>query len=94
MTSFMISQFIDRIPEYTLDDGCIFCKIIRRESPAHIVYEDAQVIAFLDTLPIRPGHTLLVPKAHHARLTDLPPELASALGVGLTKIGDAVAKGQ
>jgi len=51
------------------------------------------MIMVVDTLPIRPGHTLLVPKAHYPRLIDLPPELGSALGIGLIKIGDAVTKG-
>lgn len=49
MTSFMISQFIDRKDPYILDDECIFCKIIRRNELAHILYEDEHVIAFLGT---------------------------------------------
>ena len=54
----------------------IFSKIINREIPAHIVYEDEHVIAFLDIQPVSPGHTLVVPKqesvnALEATLEDL-----------------------
>ncbi len=43
---------------------CIFCKIINKEIPAHIVYEDENYIAFLDIRPLSPGHTLVIPKQH------------------------------
>ncbi len=43
---------------------CIFCKIINKEIPAHIVYEDADYLAFLDIRPLSPGHTLIIPKKH------------------------------
>lgn len=61
------------------NDACIFCRIAAGEIPAHVVYEDDQLKAFLDIHPIRPGHVLIVPKAHHAYYDDLPPELASAV---------------
>lgn len=44
---------------------CIFCKIVNREIPASIVYEDNDVIAFLDITQTTIGHTLVIPKAHH-----------------------------
>lgn len=44
--------------------NCIFCKIINKEIPSHIVYEDADYIAFLDIRPLSPGHTLVIPKKH------------------------------
>lgn len=43
---------------------CLFCKIIARELPSNIVYEDADTLAFLDINPINNGHTLVVPKKH------------------------------
>lgn len=43
---------------------CVFCEIINRQSPAHIVYEDSQIISFLDIAPIHEGHVLIVPKQH------------------------------
>lgn len=45
-------------------EDCIFCKIIRGEIPAAKVYEDDNVLAFLDIHPVREGHTLVIPKAH------------------------------
>ncbi|HEY9583343.1 MAG TPA: HIT domain-containing protein [Candidatus Paceibacterota bacterium] len=44
--------------------NCIFCKIINREIPAYIVYEDADFLAFLDINPQSPGHTQVIPKKH------------------------------
>jgi histidine triad (HIT) family protein len=60
-------------------DGCIFCKIIRGELPASIVYEDDRVLAFMDLVPINPGHTLVIPKGHYAYLTELPPEIGGEI---------------
>ncbi len=44
--------------------NCIFCKIVSREIPAHIVYEDDLFLAFLDIHPQSPGHTQVIPKEH------------------------------
>jgi histidine triad (HIT) family protein len=52
---------------------CLFCKIIRREIPASIVYEDDRVLAFNDINPQGPTHVLVVPKRHIASLVDLTP---------------------
>ena len=51
---------------------CIFCKIVRKEAPASIVYEDEITLAFMDIRPMIPGHTLVIPKVHAAYLEDLP----------------------
>lgn len=55
--------------------SCAFCPIISGEAPAHVVLDDDVAVAFLDRTPLFPGHTLLVPRAHHETLTDLPPDL-------------------
>jgi histidine triad (HIT) family protein len=55
-------------------DDCIFCQIVDGEIPARVVYEDADVLAFLDANPLAPGHTLVIPKAHYGTLGDVPPE--------------------
>jgi len=52
---------------------CLFCKIISREIPASIVYEDDRVLAFNDINPQAPTHILIVPKRHVASLNDLQP---------------------
>jgi histidine triad (HIT) family protein len=52
---------------------CLFCKIIAREIPASIVYEDDRVLAFNDINPQAPTHVLVIPKRHIATLNDLQP---------------------
>ena len=50
---------------------CLFCKIISREIPAEIVYEDEDVIAFKDIKPVAPTHILIVPKIHIPTIIDI-----------------------
>jgi histidine triad (HIT) family protein len=50
---------------------CLFCKIIEREIPASIVYEDDRLLAFNDINPQAPTHVLVVPKRHIATLNDM-----------------------
>ena len=50
---------------------CIFCKIATKEIPTKILYEDDDTISFLDAFPVAKGHTLVIPKAHHAKIQDL-----------------------
>jgi histidine triad (HIT) family protein len=52
---------------------CLFCRIVRGESPSSIVYRDDACIAFMDLYPVRPGHLLVVPRRHAVHLRDLPP---------------------
>jgi len=59
---------------------CLFCKIIAREIPASIVYEDDRVIAFNDINPQAPTHVLLVPKRHIASLNELSPDDDALVG--------------
>ena len=58
---------------------CVFCAIAAGEAPARTVHRDAGVLAFLDANPLAPGHTLVVPEAHHERLEALPRDLATDL---------------
>ncbi|NJD03264.1 MAG: histidine triad nucleotide-binding protein [Ruminiclostridium sp.] len=52
-------------------DNCIFCKIINRQIPAAVVYEDDRVIAFNDINPVAPVHVIIIPKEHIASANDL-----------------------
>ena len=54
---------------------CAFCDIIAGRAPAQIIFEEPEVIAFLDRRPVFAGHTLVVPRAHHVTFGDLPPPL-------------------
>jgi histidine triad (HIT) family protein len=58
-----------------LPEGCLFCRIVAGEEPAHVVLDDDLFVAFLDSRPLFHGHTLLVPRDHHETLADLPAEL-------------------
>jgi histidine triad (HIT) family protein len=51
---------------------CIFCKILAKQIPSATVYEDEHAYAFLDIGPFEKGHTLVIPRYHAERLTDLP----------------------
>ncbi len=68
----------------------IFGKIIAGSIPCHKVYEDAQVLAFLDIAPLSRGHTLVIPKEPAATLDQLSDEAAAALGRVLPRICRAV----
>lgn len=77
---------------------CTFCSIIAREQPAEIVYENDFVLAFMDALPMTPGHTLLVPKLHVRDLYELPsgqgePLLAAASALSKRMIEALSAQG-
>jgi histidine triad (HIT) family protein len=62
------------------NDDTIFGRIIRREIPADIVFENEQVIAFRDIAPQAPTHVLFVPKTPIATLNDVTPDQAELLG--------------
>jgi histidine triad (HIT) family protein len=50
-------------------DNCIFCKIVSKTIPAHIIYEDDVVVALLDIAQTTPGHSLIILKAHSDNIT-------------------------
>lgn len=72
---------------------CIFCKIVAGEIPAHKVYEDDKVLAFLDITPVNPGHTLVIPKNHYDNFIDLPDVEAIEVIQRVKKIAQAVMRG-
>ena len=59
---------------------CLFCKIVNREIPASIVYEDDELLAFNDITPQAPTHVLIVPKQHVATLNDLQGDHDALVG--------------
>jgi len=70
---------------------CLFCKIINREIPASIVYEDERILAFNDINPQAPTHVLVVPKAHIATLNDVSSQDDQIVGE-LVRRAAAIAK--
>ena len=71
---------------------CIFCKIIAGEIPASKVYEDDQVLAFLDISQVTPGHTLVVPKQHFRNLLEMDADSTSQLFARVPDIARKVMK--
>jgi histidine triad (HIT) family protein len=71
-------------------EDTIFMKIIRREVPAHIVYEDAATLAFLDVKPVAPGHTLVIPKAYAENIFDVDDAMLAMVMRTVKKIAPAV----
>lgn len=61
-------------------NDCIFCKIVNKEIPAAIIYEDDIFIGFLDINPRSKGHTLIIPKEHFERYDEVPEQIQEGLG--------------
>ena len=68
----------------------IFDKILEGRIPCYRVFEDEHVLAFLDIMPLAPGHTLLIPKERVAKLHELSEESAAAIGRALPRVARAV----
>tara|TARA_Y100000310_G_C20703043_1_gene831899 strand:+ start:12504 stop:12935 length:432 start_codon:yes stop_codon:yes gene_type:complete len=76
---------------------CIFCKIVNKDIPADIVYEDDGVVCFLDIKPINSGHMLVIPKMHYENVFDVPENIlketilrVKKMAIVLDKIADGV----
>lgn len=65
---------------------------MRSELPATKVYEDAEVLGFLDIKPVNPGHTLVIPKKHFESIHDTPDELVAKMIIVAKKIAGAIQK--
>jgi histidine triad (HIT) family protein len=72
------------------DVGCLFCRIVTEEVPAHTVLDEPEVTAFLDIRPLFPGHSLLVPRSHYETLADVPATLLSPLFSAVQRLAQGV----
>ncbi len=73
-----------------MQQDCIFCKIVAGRLPACKIYEDQDILAFMDIGPIIKGHALVIPKTHYELLTQAPAELLGSL----IKVVQKIARGQ
>lgn len=71
---------------------CIFCKIINKEIPANIVYEDEHVLAFLDITQGTKGHTLVIPKVHSKNILETDDETLNHVFKATKKVAQAIKK--
>jgi histidine triad (HIT) family protein len=73
-----------------MSDDCIFCKIVKGEMPASVIFEDEISMAFMDIFPVTKGHCLLIPKEHHVNLLDIDLELLAELSKRLAELTRSV----
>ncbi len=66
--------------------GCTFCEIVARRSPANFVHEDEHTVAFMDLLPMTPGHCLVIPKRHVVDVWGLDDDDAAHVMQGVTRV--------
>jgi histidine triad (HIT) family protein len=69
---------------------CIFCKIIKKEIPSHTIYEDDNVLAFLDINPHAKGHTVVIPKVHAETAFELSEDQIKDLFLGVKKTQEKI----
>lgn len=65
---------------------CLFCKIIKGEIPASKIYEDDNILAFLDIKPVNHGHVLVIPKKHYEKMETAPDEVVADVFIGAKKL--------
>jgi histidine triad (HIT) family protein len=63
-----------------MNKACVFCKIIKKEVPASVVFEDKDVLAFKDVRPLAPVHILIIPKKHIESINDLKKSDQALIG--------------
>jgi histidine triad (HIT) family protein len=73
--------------------SCIFCDILDGTRNGHLVYEDQDHIAFLDKYPIDDGHTLVIPRKHYEKITDMDSNDVGKIFSLIPKIAKAVLAG-
>ena len=76
--------------EAHLDEDCIFGKILRGEIPCFKVFEDDDILAFMDINPIAEGHALVIPKHHSKDILESPSQLVGKTFAGAKRIAEAV----
>ena len=70
--------------------NCIFCDILSGKRTGHFIYEDNDHVAFLDKYPIDVGHSLVIPKNHHERITEMNADSVGALFMVVQKVAKAI----
>jgi len=70
--------------------SCLFCDILDGKKNGHFLYEDDSHVAFLDRYPIDVGHTLVIPRKHHEKITDMTSEDVGIIFALVPKIANAV----
>ncbi|CAA7058909.1 unnamed protein product [Microthlaspi erraticum] len=82
----------EKVESSSLQKNCVFCKIIRGESPCLKLYEDDMCLCILDTNPLSNGHSLIIPKLHYPTLEETPPSVVAAMCSKVPLISNAIVK--
>lgn len=72
------------------DPNCVFCKIVTGEIPARVIMQNEKVMALLDAFPLAPGHSLVIPKSHNAKVQQMSEQDAMAMFEIVWKLTGAV----
>ena len=70
--------------------GCLFCDILSGKKNGHLIYEDDLHISILDKYPIDTGHSLIIPRKHHEKITDMNPSSVGEMFSIVPKIAKAI----
>jgi histidine triad (HIT) family protein len=73
-----------------LDESCIFCKIVLKQAPSSMIYENEKVLAFLDIRPLNLGHSLIIPKDHFVDIFDIPEKELAAVHEAAKKLSSSI----
>ena len=72
------------------NSDCIFCRIIRKELPCAVVFEDEVMLAFMDIGPLAAGHLLAIPKPHYEKVSDVSADVMAAVAAHFPRLGRAL----
>ncbi|MFB6290668.1 MAG: HIT family protein [Candidatus Bipolaricaulia bacterium] len=72
---------------------CVFCDIVEGEIDAHVIFENDGAVAFLDANPVVDGHTVVVPKSHVERFSELPDEVTGELFSAVKEVNRGILTG-
>ncbi|WP_231129017.1 HIT family protein [Candidatus Nitrosocosmicus hydrocola] len=73
-----------------INGNCIFCRIIQKDIPYAIIYENDKFLAFMDKYPINHGHTLIVPKQHYSNILEMPFEIVGEMYSLVPRLAKAI----
>jgi len=69
------------------NENCIFCKIVKGEIPCYKIFENENILAYLDIFPVNSGHTLIIPKEHCENIFDIDEETLQEITLKSKEIG-------
>lgn len=79
-------KLLQSVTNMSDNESCLFCKIVRGEIPASVIFEDKFTMAFMDIFPISKGHCLLIPKQHYENMLHVDAKVAKSLAVRLVEL--------